>query len=1807
MDTSRTLPRSFLFLVLLALAFGARAEILIQYAYTDPYGVEKTATATTPAINPQGDLRLALVGGLDRHVRVAFVDTQDNVLTMDTSARLGAEDRIVVNDLPFSGAWLALPPPAGDGIYLLRAEVLDESQQVLETERIPVQIDRTPPIMTGAFGWDAWRPAKLYPLPENTLLGAYEARRFWADGLEDATSGLNSDGALYQSVYLAGPNAGQIAYQTPAVINAKAVSVGNGSDWDLKKGVHFPAQDGAYSFRFIVFDRAGNAATFGIPVVLDAVMESEALELFAVFDPDSTANPIPGSPYSGYSLYLPGMTVKTNPVKMLARVARAHWWQDNPTGITFARKAPPLASGEFPRTQPDYVDADYVYLEMEFPYPGTESLSPDFRVAALTAWGAGTEIRPELVLAPGANATPRHTGIELRWASGQTIAVNHGDEFKHNTPDTLTGIRVTVEPRAYDQVFSVTEGYGGAALASCQIPAGGTGCLANAAWSLAANGDGMLLGLVQFHLRSLDGSLYAVTNWVVQAYDGRPPVVESLEFATVASARRAVVTLTEYMTGEWWALVQIKKVWLEATGGPGSFRLPASALASTDGVLWWRADIPLTSLPSGVYNLAIYAEDNFGNRSEPLRKTGYVHDATSPVVKIRGKDGAALAGTVIGGLAEINFVITDSVDPQPVVEFVRLVGGPDNENVAVGFHADHGIYRIEYPAMQPSATANDYRIEVSATDASGNHVLQVAPFTFQPGPLRLIASNGDTIALPLTEGGEAVRLPNNHWPLTTEPVVLHTVGGQPLRGAYDLVVRLSADAVSALKVDSQTLAPGGELRLEGYDFTAMDSVLALPLAWAGAVAEITPGYAGQLSIEILRDGAPVFTADLEAWEVNTEVAYRQSSPTYAAKIEEANLAVVPNDPGYCAGVVVTHDPTQGYYDSRGQEGDSVCAVRWSTVPAGLAPVDGQQARQRGYLNVAGTSTPVAYQPGLLIKRQGRYSFFPTGGQSQHAIFLTAADPPEISFTPAGEQAAQAEWRGAGEWPAGLGRSNAGTVSARGVGPYQEIRLVVTDVATGAVVIDQVSSSTSAHAPIFTELDSPDDSVTLHVRAFYARAPEMATQATYRFVTHPEQAQIRLRAPDVLLNTLPLIMRGQFGVYHQRQIEYSAASMGEWAVRLYREFSTGPGEMTRQQVGSETTQIAADGSFTLNLGLMAVGGYRLVATATYLGTGGDAPNTVESNSLDVRVNDGTPVAVTITAQRPAARLPCANLIRAVLSDPARALDVERVTWERSRNGSTWETIECNARQANCFELNETLTTSGAYWYRATTHNRHTAATYTAAPFQVQAYQRPTVLITGALRALIDHPVTWTAAVIPAERPVVHEWTVRRETRADPAPLTQTTAAVTLPANQDGNWYVTLRSRFADAPDVPGAWSTVMRMLKVSPPALSRPKIIGEAQVEIGRPYTYTAQVYALGGGQGSENLTVASEWLLPDGSVTTGTSVAYIPTSAEEQVLRYRAWVVGYREATETTTALRLQPWAYTFPSAQFYKTVHREFDPAVVTYTLRQTGARTGAEVPGVQWTFPPGATVERQSDTRVTLKLPTAGTYTLAARVFDTRGNEVRLEDTLNIPEPDPLVASAAIQIGDIWARAPANVTLRWYADGLLSKERVTGVRLTVNGDVVSESVKSDYTFRVEQPGSYDLRFDLTTSYDRTVRHSDRFELITGTPPACALTPAGDGVTSLELRASCTAPMGKVVGYQWLASYADAPHTLKNLGQTSAHTVRFTAEELARRLVAVTLTAINDKGQMSNAARWTPGERRAPAAAGQKGRDAPVIRPPLP
>jgi hypothetical protein len=201
MASSRS--RSFLAALALLASIDVHAAIIEQYSYVDPYGLVKTADTGTAYINPNGAVSFAAIAGIERKLEVSFLAEDGTVLDTATSPVITAEDRITLDGRPFYGFFLDLQAPAGDGHYTIRARVLTSDDHEVATETYPVMLDRTPPSLSGGFGWKAWRPADLRPMPDDVLVSRYDAKRLWAHDVIETGSGLDTTAARFQSLILA--------------------------------------------------------------------------------------------------------------------------------------------------------------------------------------------------------------------------------------------------------------------------------------------------------------------------------------------------------------------------------------------------------------------------------------------------------------------------------------------------------------------------------------------------------------------------------------------------------------------------------------------------------------------------------------------------------------------------------------------------------------------------------------------------------------------------------------------------------------------------------------------------------------------------------------------------------------------------------------------------------------------------------------------------------------------------------------------------------------------------------------------------------------------------------------------------------------------------------------------------------------------------------------------------------------------------------------------------------------------------------------------------------------------------------------------------------------------------------------------------------------------------------------------------------------------------------------------------------------------------------------------------------------------
>ncbi|NCA70488.1 MAG: hypothetical protein EOM91_10320, partial [Sphingobacteriia bacterium] len=1252
--------------------------------------------------------------------------------------------------------------------------------------------------------------------------------------------------------------------------------------------------------------------------------------------------------------------------------------------------------------------------------------------------------------------------------------------------------------------------------------------------------------------------------------------VPAVTGASISADRKTVaITMTEYQTGGWWGTVKLASAYLDAEDQNGVVhRINATGLESTDGVLTWRASVSLASLPSGTYTLRFYAKDAYGNISAPKILNGHQHDGTGPIITTYTKNNAPLQGARVSSLGDVYFRVLDDIDTSPTVTQVRLSGGPANDNINLGFHRSGSQYNVEFPQMLPSLANDDYTLTITAKDASNNLNTVTTSFDYGPPRLELDARVGPDIAIPHL--GMATRRSDGLWPLTTVPVVLEDAGGMPVTGRGALTLALSADAQGPLSVGGITIQPGRSAVYPNYDFDANGGAVTLPVNILSA-EQTQPGRYGTLILQTDRAGAPSFIEDVVVWTSAESLEITQRNPSFARHVEMASLQLVNVGNERCRTLLVLKDGAD-YVGATAPQNVAICAARWVELPPDITSASTDTTRLIGLIRSDDESVTLRYQPGFLVRTVAESStpmtFYPSGDPLEHTIALHDPEPPTIRVGVVSARAGQTDWLPDGKYPTDIGDIVSGYANGRA--DFKGLHMVITDTADGTVKYDQTFSSNVARAEIRTNIAQREGEQVLRVDLSYTNHPTIASSATLTFVATPSTPVLKLVRPVNPINISETTLEGRLGLATRTEVTYDPDVLGRWEIRIYKR----EGSTTLVPLGNPTTEIAADGTFRINLGTLDAGTYPILAEATYLGTSPGIDATVRSLQTSIRVFDGTPVPFRLVTSRDSGRAPMNALVKMALTDSRRYGDVGLIHWERSRDGVTFEKVELEARYSRSFGHVERLVEAGEYWYRATTVNRYSERTYTGEPLKVHIYTVPNFTLSGYSQTFNGTPVQWTAVPEAGQRPAVYRWTVRRGKYNDPEPLLFEGPTQTLAADVDGSWYVTVESRFTDAPDVTGSWRKVSTLLKVGPPAMSRPRIVGPYSVENGKTYRYTATTYIPISGTASPDLVVVGRWQLPDGSTQDGDTLD-LTIGPDDTELRYTAWINGYRAETEQTSLLRLRPWNYVFPKFQLSKRLVREFDPTQYTYTLTQVSGSgvSGGEVPSYQWSFPSGAQVTQKTETVANVSASASGDYPVSVRVYDTRGNQVELQDAFTVSDAPPISATMRILVGDSWNRAPATVTARWYADGLLSKETVTAITVKLDGTTVSERVLSSYSFNVTEVGTHVVDIELLTSYGRTARYSSEFEMVTGELPQCELNVTTG--TSLRAQADCVITMGRLTSYRWDVTYADNGDT-RDLGQRSS-TVYFTESEIARGISRIRMVAINDKGQAAEPAIWTP------------------------
>lgn len=916
-------------IVLLLLASPAWAGVA-ALSYSDTAGQAQTVAPSKQYINPVGGIDLYLTAGLDRKVGYVLKDSAGQTVAQGVSGLITASDTITVLGQTYYGKVLSVPAALAEGNYTLTGQILTSGGSVVSSQNYALVVDRTGPQATGPWQWDSTYLAG--EMQDYKLIAPYGFKKLTVANVSDV-SGVAT--VKFESYDLTN---GAVYASQPAWYDTAAQTIGiNGTVYNF-----FPANlDGTIGIRFTITDVAGNSSTISRIVKYNGSNEP-APELIAVYNPNVTTELIPGSGLVGYEPYTPGMTLYANPMSLLYRVPKTNWITYNPDyGLSSKSSMTTL-----------YTDANYVYLRLTVPYDPSGTLNANVHAFTSPGWWATHYITYNLVLAPSVSLSPVITKVE-KYQEG--LGWIKGGQTWHNQPDVISAIRVTAEPRNYVQYYKLGNGM------QCAIPVGETSCTVTGLNVTASPGT-IYRGQFNTYLWNEDNTLSSSVFYVQMFYDLIPPYITAYAIdknkKTIVWQAVEPYTETLVLNGS----SGMDSGWLVARNNQSGHEVQLNGALQRLSGDSYQLTVDYSSLPEGDYDLTLWVKDKWANTgSLPIGQL--VLDQTPPAVGFY-REGVALSGhEAVDSLGKLSFTVTDGVDPAPVVESVRLTGGPQQTDVYLAYRQENGAYWLEYPVLYPSQ-GQEYSLAVTVKDANGNRRTQTLAFSYEPPRIQLSSAGAETLNLPAIPA--AVVHADGSNALLSQPV---QIGGQAVSGTYDLVVLSASDSTVPVAVNGLLVMPGEQKAISGYDFGAKGGRLDLPV-WSDQ-----PGRANIL-VTSLAPNFPVLAASINFWRPQVQLS---AAPGWAVQplVQAQKISFAPGEGTPCR---LVFEETQAR--SADPVSDPACLVEIVAKPSGYQLRDGQL---QGYLKPDGPFA-VAYQ--VSVYNNGAKYVLGTGSQDLALLPLT---------------------------------------------------------------------------------------------------------------------------------------------------------------------------------------------------------------------------------------------------------------------------------------------------------------------------------------------------------------------------------------------------------------------------------------------------------------------------------------------------------------------------------------------------------------------------------------------------------------------------------------------------------------------------------------------------------------------------------------------------------------------------------------------------------------------------------------------------
>lgn len=798
------------FLVFSSFVCSASVE-RFQYVHES---MEHSKVPESKMYSPTPNIQLLISAGVNRRVSLVAYDTDDTVVYTFNDEDVTAMDTFTLGLVTYQGVSVDAVLP-GNGIYRLHVQVFDGASAVSD-ETFEVIIDNANPTVSGNLFWGNAAGYYHDRHTDGLIIGSLaQLTDVGFDGLVSGISGIKN--VTFTSTFLDGPMAGeQYAEKLPAAFDGERIFIGNGAKSSVTS-TYIPRNTRAkMRFTFSVTTHAGVTSTKSEDVYVSTARSTASVQPYAIFTGvNSTFNGIDA--FHGFETYVPGMTVSTNPVRMIYRGARSEFYGGGGEADIYGV----WLRG---RRSTDYLvhsDDDYLYFDIT----GT---SLGDKIDPLSVWVRGmSNYRTNLLLhdltltsdaqPPAFVEMGYFLQKEGKWYRGannfRTYATRSTATF---ADDVMSKISVEVEPRNYQQTVAFTIG---SEKVNCAFAPSQTYCEVDVNIAYPSTQAGVHHRRI--NITALPSLMRSNELSYVWYYDGSPAQLESPVYSVSPDNKTLTLHVAEAHANQAWGGIKLHAVRpyavraSEVVDVPSTFEPPEairtyltenSANETTDSnhIRHFTGEYDLSLLGAGEY--VFYAEltDGF-NTTYSNQFNHYIASHTIPDIDAPAISASVPEGQTLSTIQALIITLTDASDAE--VTSIQLQGGPAAINMSLPVvPVGEKQYRPDQVYLMPSDKER-YHVTVTAQDTFGNVSTYTQSLYYMPTVIPIGDVVLPAIASPLrSENGKP------HNVLLTPPI--KDSSNQLARGIHKVYFTLDAASKSAFTINGERVEPGHTIGFE---------------------------------------------------------------------------------------------------------------------------------------------------------------------------------------------------------------------------------------------------------------------------------------------------------------------------------------------------------------------------------------------------------------------------------------------------------------------------------------------------------------------------------------------------------------------------------------------------------------------------------------------------------------------------------------------------------------------------------------------------------------------------------------------------------------------------------------------------------------------------------------------------------------------------------------------------------------------------------------------------------------------------------